>query len=160
MEEEKTLKDEIKELKEVMKEEKTRKSKKFRLPFRARIKKTHLKKGYVTVAIIQDNKEISFTKEPIVDSTIKLTDRNYGDTFHAINEENIFTYKGKPFVWLAKGKLNPFNPLAGQNETYGQKYIMARMESDKIVSKKGFGWGIIIIGIIALAALGWYVFKK
>ena len=160
MEEDRSLKDEIRELKEVMIEEKNKKSKKFRLPMRAKVGKVRLKQGYVTVAIIQDNKEIAFTKEPIVDGTIKLSDKKYGDTIHAVNEENIFTYKGRPFIWQAKGKINPFNPLIGMNETYGQKYIMARMESDKITNKRNFSWGLIIIGVIAAAGLGWYLLKK
>jgi hypothetical protein len=160
MEEDKSLRDEIRELKEVMEETKEIKSKKFKLPFRARVGKIRLKQGYVTVAIIQDNKEIAFKKEPIIDGVIKLHDKKYGDTFHAIGEQDIFTYKGKPFVWQAVNKLNPFNPLTGMNETYGQKYVMARMESDKITQKKNWSWGLIIIGIIAVGGLAWYIFKK
>lgn len=151
--EEKSLKEEIKELKEIVKEDGKKKNKKFKLPFKARLGNRAVRTGYVTVAIIRENKNIDFTKEPIVDLTIKLD----GDSFHALEEKDIFFYKNKPFVFQPKSKLNPYNPL-GKNETYGQKYIMARMEGDKIITKKKLGLGIsigalIIIGVIAYALI-------
>lgn len=147
MAEETTLKEEIQKLTEVISSGGIKKSKKFKLPLKAKVSKSKLGKGYVTVAVINENKHIDLTREPIVDSTIKVK-----DTFHAIDEEEIFFYKGKPFVFQAKNKLNPYNPLKGSNETYGQKYVMARMEGDKIITKKKMGWGIgigvlVIIGI-------------
>jgi hypothetical protein len=120
---------------------------------KARLGNSKIKKGFVTVAIINDNMSIDFTKEAIIDGTIKLN-----DTFHAVEDFDIFNYKGKPFVFQAKSKLNPYNPLEGKHQTYGQKYVMARMEGDKITAKKNLGWGVsigvlIIVGIIAYALI-------
>lgn len=148
--EEKGLKEEIKELKEVMKEQK--KSKSFRMPLRARLSKHRLKRGYIIVQKISENKGIEFTKEPIIDGTIKLH-----DTFHAIEDYDLFFYKNKPMIIQPKHKLNPWNPIKSENETYGQKYIMARMKSDQIkLSGKKIS-GIVIFGLIIAAIIGYYL---
>ena len=112
-----------------------------------------MREGYATVVVINENKNTDFIKEKIVDGTIKLD-----DTFHAVNPDEVFFYKGKPLIFQCKNKINPYNPLAGTHETYGQKYVMARMESDKITGKKSIGWGIsigivVIIGIIIYAVI-------
>lgn len=155
--EEKTLRDEIKEIKEIVSAPKRKK--KFNLPFKAKISKMNLSKGYVTVEVINENKSIDFIKEPIIDGTIKL-----GDTFHAVDDLDIFFYKGKPLVHQKKGDIYSYNPLVKQkpedsegNTTFGQKYIMARMEGDKITAKRkmglGLGIGALIIGAIIVYAL-------
>ena len=155
--EEKTtsIRDELKELKEIINDSSTKKKSKsprpFRLPFKAKVGNSKLKNGYVTVAVINDNMAVDFRREPIKDGTIKIE-----DTFHAVEEFDIFNYKGKPFIFQAKSKLNPYNPLRGDNETYGQPYVMARMEGDKITAKKKIGLGIsigvlIIVGVVVYA---------
>lgn len=151
MEEEKSLKDEVRELKSLIRGDPTKKKKKFRLPFKARLSKKAVRQGYVTVAIIRENKNIDFVKEPIIDSTIKLD----GDSFHSLKDEEIFYYKNKPFIFQAKSRLNPYNPLEGKNETYGQKYVMARMEGDKITMKKKLGLGISIGALIIVAVIAY-----
>lgn len=155
MEEEKSLKDEIKDLKNIISEDKQTKVKKWRLPGKAKVNNRKIKNGYVTVEVINENKSLDFIKEPIIDGTIKI-----GDTIHSVDNLDIFFYKGKPFVHIPKCSIYSYNPLTRQkadletNTTYGQKYVMARMEGDKIVTKKtGFGWGIgigalVIIGIV------------
>lgn len=149
--EEKTLKEKVDELYYSQRPE--RKSKKFIMPFRGRIGKSKLKQGYVTVVVIEENKNIDFTREPIIDGTIKLT-----DTFHAIDETDVFFYKGKPLIFQAKKKINPHNPLHGDNETYGQKYVMARMEGDKIITKKGMGVGMTVGILVILAIVAYGIF--
>ncbi len=151
--EDKTLRQELREIKEIVVEQgsKKKKPKSFRLPFKARVGNSKLKKGYLTVIVIEDNKAVDFVREPIIDGTIKLE-----DTFHAVEDFDIYSYKGKPIIFQPKSKLNPYNPLKGENETYGQKYVMARMEGDKIIGKKKMGLTIgigmlIIIGIIVYA---------
>ena len=129
------------------------KIKKFKIPRKGKVSKRKMKDGYVTVVSIEENRNCDFTKEPIIDGTIKLK-----DTFHAIDDKDVFFYKNKPVIFQAKKKINPYNPLSGKNETYGQKYVMARMEGDKIITKKPLGWGLgigglIIAGIIAYAVL-------
>tara|TARA_R100001530_G_scaffold24998_1_gene20219 strand:+ start:2466 stop:2951 length:486 start_codon:yes stop_codon:yes gene_type:complete len=150
-----TIRDEIHKLKDLVSapsnEKKRKKIKPFKLPFKARVNKSKLQQGYLTVAVINDNMGVDFRKELIKDGTVKLD-----DTFHAVEEFDIFNYKGKPFIFQAKSKLNPYNPLTGDNETYGQPYIMARMEGDRLTTKKKIGLGIsigvlIIVGVIVYA---------
>ena len=151
---EKTIRDELEEIKGLVSETSNKKKKgpkPFKIPFKARLNKSKLKQGYLTIAVINDNMGIDFRKEPIKDGTVKLD-----DTFHAVEEFDIFNYKGKPFIFQAKSKLNPYNPLKGDNQTYGQSYIMARMEGDKITSKKKVGLGLsigvlIIVGVVVYA---------
>ncbi|HEC39992.1 hypothetical protein LCGC14_0509510 [marine sediment metagenome] len=146
------LKQDLEDLKKSYEEEKEmKKTKKFRLPFKAKVSKKRMREGYVTVMVINENKNVDFTREPIKDATYNL-----GDTFHATNSEDVLFYKGRPLVIQPKKKLNPYNPLQGKNETYGQKYVMARMEGDKLTLKKKIGWGmsiglLIIAGIVAYA---------
>ena len=153
------LKDLVKKFEELENQEK-KKKKKFRLPFKAKISNRKMREGYVTVLIIRDNRNIDFVKEPIIDSTFKLN-----DTIHALEDKNVFFYKSKPFIIQPKKKLTQYNPkeveviqndkdpLDCPNQTYGQKYVMARMESDKLTLKKQIGWGmsigvLVIVGII------------
>lgn len=135
--------DRIEEKLDQMIESNGKKQKKFKLPMKAKVSKKKLKEGYVTVEVINENKEVDFKKYPIIDGTIKM-----GDTFHAVKESDIFLYKGKPFLHQAKTKINPYNPLHGKHETYGQKYIMARMKSDFIKTKRNIGWGMTIFGLV------------
>jgi len=144
MEEEKSLKDEVREMREAFEAAARKKTKKFNLPMKARISRGRLNKGYITVAIINENRNIDFKREPIIDGTIKLD-----DTFHAVTDlDDMLFYKGKPFIFQPKDKINPYNPLKENHETYGQKYVMARMEGDKITTKKKIGWGLTIGGLI------------
>ena len=153
MEEEKSIKEEVKEMKEAVKSlaEATH-TKKFRLPFKARVSKIKQRKGWVTIQLINENKSIEFRKEPIINNTIKID-----DTVHAIESEDVLSYRGKPFIIQAKKKLNPYNPLNGKNETYGQKYVMARLIGDVIKPTTGFKSSFWIIVLLAAAGGAlWY----
>jgi len=155
---ERSIRDELSEMKELIMDSKVeqKKQKTFRLPFKARVGNSKLKKGYLTIIVMNDNMNVDFIKEPIIDGTVKID-----DTYHAVEEFDIFNYKGKPLIFQPKSKLNPvnpFNPLTGEHETYGQKYVMARMEGERIVSKKQIGWGIsigvlIIVGVVIYALI-------
>jgi hypothetical protein len=132
------------------------KEKKFRIPLKGKIGKRKIKEGWATIVTMNENRNIDFTKQKIIDSTIKLDNKDL--SFHAIEPDDVFFHKGKPLVFQYKGKLNPYNPLKGENETYGQRYIMARMEGDTIKMKKSLGMGAGIIGLIIVAAIVYAVF--
>lgn len=151
-----TFRDEVKMLrKEIAEahENNNKKSKLFRLPSRAKLSNGKISKGYATVQVIKQNGAVEFTREPIVASTVKLE-----DTYHAVDGEDILTYKGKPFLIIPEIKKNPYNPNNGANETYGQKHIRNRMLNETIQEKKkigglGIGIGILIIAGIIVYAL-------
>jgi len=153
---ERSLKDEIKELNRITRESlEKKKVKGFKLPLRARVGKAKLRKGYIIVEVLNENKNVDFTRLPIIDGTIKI-----GDTYHAVESLDIFEYKGKPLLIMPKNKLNPYNPIDGKNETYGQKYVMARLQSDTLKDKKGIGnLGWIIFILILVGAVAYYFLK-
>ena len=124
-----------------------KKKKIFRLPSKAKVGNMKMKDGYATIMVIKENKNVDFVKERIVDGTIKLE-----DTFHAVAPKDVFFYKGKPLMIQYKSKLNPYNPLNEKHETYGQKWVMAKMMGDKLTSKKRMGLGISI-GLIIIAGI-------
>lgn len=154
MNEEKTLKDEIKELKETLMQggETEAKPKKFR-SFKTILGKRKIKKGFLLVCEMKENKAVNIVKRPIIDGVVKLD-----NTFHAVSDLDIFFYqpilgKVKPMIFLPKNRINPWNPLRDENETYGQKHVMARMLTETIKEKKQysiFTWVIVllIIGVV------------
>jgi hypothetical protein len=159
MEEEKSLTDKVNEIYGAFNEMDKKKIKKFRLPRRGKVSKRQVRKGYATIVRIDDNRNVDFEKRPIEDTTYRLKAGDY----HTTNEEDIFTYKGKPLIFQPVKKLNPYNPLVGENETYGQKYVMARMLGDaiKLVGKKkggAFLW--IILGIVVIGAIYFIIKNK
>lgn len=140
-----------------------KKKRKFRLPRKGKVSKGKMKRGFMTIQRIDDNGNVTFEKQRISDATYQLSTGDY----HTSSKEDILSYKGKPFVIQATKKLNPYNPnnqttktidgklegpLEGPNETYGQKYIRARMLADTI-KVKGKGGGIIIWLLIGGAVL-------
>ena len=133
---------------------KKKQPKKFRLPGKAKVNPKRMREGYCTVVIMEDNHNINFVKEPIIDGTIKLK-----NTFHVVGEEEVYFYKNKPLIFQPKRLLNPYNPLKQKHETYGHQYFMVRMLADKIVARKkmslGIGIGLlVIVGIVIYAVLG------
>ncbi len=155
--EEKTLKEKVDLLFEEKqeKEKEIYKEKKFKLPLKGKVGNGKVKKGFATIMVFKENKNIDFVKKQIIGGTIKLDD---GEpiSIHALDKEDIFFYKGKPFIMQGKSNLNPWNPFVKKDETYGQPLVMARMEGDKLSIKKGLGkagWIVsaVILGIIAYA---------
>lgn len=149
-----SLRDEMAELKEIMlATAKKKKVRQFRMPMKAKVNKRKLMKGYVTVQTFRENRGVTFSREPIIDGTVKLV-----DTFHAVEDLDIFFFKGRPFVMIAKDKLNPINPVSkGAKETYGQKFVMARMKSDAIKAA-GKRMGVAaLLGFGVLAIVGYYL---
>ena len=142
------------------KEEKEKKEKvkvkKFKVPRKGVPSKRKLRQGYTIVMRIDDNKNIDFEKVPVEDSTYKLK----GGTYHSPEVKHFFTYKGKPFLIQPAKKITPHipqmggeHPLEGENQTSGQKYIMARMLKDTIKTKGKGGAGILIWVLVIGAGL-------
>ena len=158
MEEEKekslTRDEKISEILKFVQPGKKKKEKKFKLPSKAKINPKRMKDGYCTIVVMEDNHNIDFVKEPIIDGTIKLK-----NTFHVIGEEEVYFYKNKPIIFQPKRLLNPYNPLKEKHETYGHKYFMVRMLADKITTRKKMGIGVavgllVVVGIVIYAIFG------
>ncbi len=156
--EERSLKDRLNELEDEVVRQKG--NKQFKLPWKAKVGKKKVEKGWISVAVIHDNKNIEFQRTQIIDGTVKIASRGGEMTYHALDEKDIFFYKNKPFVFIPKRLINPYNPLKTEHQTYGQKYIMARMEGDKLTLKKSLGMGVGVIIVIAIIGFIAYQFLK
>jgi len=137
----------------LVEESEKRKKKKFRMPRRGRISRSKMRKGYTIIMRIDDNGNVDFEKQKIIDSTYRLSTKEY----HVAKKDDILSYKGKPLIIQPVKKINPYNPLDGRNETYGQKYIMARMLGD-VIRMKGAG-AKPLLWIIGLGIVGYILYS-
>ena len=133
------------------------KSKKMKIPRKAKVRRGKIKKGYVGVLRIDENGNISGEKVRIADRTVKLRD----GTYHATNGEEVLFWDGKfPVIIQETYKANPLKLRKGEeevNETYGQKYIMARMLGDTIkVRAKG---AMPLLYIVGAAIAGYVIYS-
>lgn len=151
MTEEKSLKEEITE--EILKKinEEPIKTKKWKLPSKAKVKGGKMKKGWVGIFFVNTNKSVTLEKQKVESGTYKTKDGN----IHVTDGHEIFYVDGKfPCVWQRYDKLNPTNLFPQEkdkDECYGQDMVFKRMKSDLIKPKRSFG-GILWFLIIAAAA--------
>ena len=128
------------------KDKKERKAKEIKLPRRARVKGRRLKKGWIGVVRIEENMSMHGERKKIEGSAFQTKD----ETYHATNGSEVVFWKGKfPVLFQPTWKTNPINFKKENNETYGQKYIMARMLKDATLGKKKIGanWILWLVGI-------------
>jgi hypothetical protein len=137
--------------------------KEMKIPRRAKVRKGKAKKGWVGIIKINETGIMLGEKVKVEDSAYITKDGIY----HATDgrEKIMWAARGKmfPVYFQLANKINPINFFSDNqtNETYGQKYIMAKMLKDTIKVKKGFNGGIIIWIIVAIAAFfaAKYIFK-
>lgn len=125
------------------------KVKKMKLSRKARVKGRKLKKGWIGVIELSENRVMTGTKQ-------KIKGFAYNDStgkYHASDGREIYFWEGKfPVIIQPTWKSNPLmiDPKSETNETYGQEYIKAKMLSDTIkVKSKG---GSIILWILLAGA--------
>lgn len=145
---EKTLKETIEDLRETIENSK---KKKFKLPVRAKIGKRHARQNYTTVCYINDNKEVSFTREKIKEGTTMAE-----GVPRVATADHMLTYKGKPFLIQPSWSTEPFSVVANYEETVrdkvrsaGLKLLLNRIEMGGVVEKKKMS-GKMIIGFLAV----------
>lgn len=152
-----TMKDKIDEIYSAIKSEDTKKLKKLKLPRKAKVSKSKMKKGYCGVLFINENRTISGQRVKLEGGTYQTKDNNY----HITNGNELFFWEGKyPILWQRYDKLNPTNIIAKEgdkNEIYGQDGVMLRMKKDLIKNKPkmGMGW----IWIVAILIAGYFIVK-
>ena len=161
-EEKKPLKDLIEELYKEVKESKEKSKKKaFWIPMSAKVGKNKAKKGWATIMLIKENRNIDFVKQPIDEQTVSVD----GIPRIATPEETLY-YKGKPFIILPSWSIKPFSPtdnyqgsIAANYAAQGFKLSANRLEKGAIENKKKIsGW--LIFGILAgLAVLGYFAWQ-
>ena len=139
-----------------------KKVKSWKLPFSGRLGKAQLKKNFVTVMYIKDNKSVDFIKVPIDQETVTIDGLP-----RASSADYVLSYKGKPMIIQPSWSVAPFAPKESIVETEAQglsskarKLVFAKMKNDIIIPpKKGGGMMIWIILIAAVAGIGFYLVK-
>lgn len=156
------VKEELTEIKNLLKDNDKIKEKKFKYPFGKKVGKHQKKKNYITVVIIYENGTIDFKKYQIEDQTF-LHDEipRLASAGHVIHDK-----KGNPVLILPNWSVEPFSPLNHYKDTLingsninGYRLLMNRMEKEKTDTKKKIGGGLkwiigaAIAGIIIYAII-------
>lgn len=142
------------------KKRREKKEKDFKIPFNAKVIGKKLKENYITVQKINENGNITFLKEKIIDQTV-LVD----GVPRIASGEHVLRYKRRPLMIIPTWSVVPFSPAEqssksltdGSNST-GYRLLMNRMQTEVLkIGKKlggiGIGIGALIIGGIILYAL-------
>jgi hypothetical protein len=161
VQEQKPLRQEVDEIKALIN---SGKSKKLKIPSKAKVKKGKLKKNWMGIIKIEENGNVSGTKVQIEGGAFNLGRNVNTANYHASDGRERVFWNGKfPVLIQPTWKINPINFRENaSNETYGQPYIQAKMLKDAIKIKgKGGGKGIIIVLVVLVVGyiLGKYVFK-
>lgn len=131
--------------------------KNIKVPRKAKVKRSRMKKGWVGVLFANPNKVVKGEKTKLDGGTFKLKD----GLIRYTDGHEIAWWEGKyPFIWQRYDKMNPTNlfPKEGdKNEMYGQDEIYLRFKKDLIKEKvKG---GMSILMIIGILIGGYFVLK-
>jgi hypothetical protein len=148
----KPLLEQLKELKEA-KEKPEIKTKKIKVPRKAKVRKRKLKKGWIGILRVDENRNITGEKQRVSGNAYQTSD----GTYHGMNGDELLFWEGKfPVLIQFSNKTSPFNLNVSKemekNETFADKYKMAKMLADTIKVKKK-GGSIIIWIILAVAGL-------
>lgn len=131
--------------------------KQIKMPRKAKIKGMRNKKGWKGVIYIDENGTIRGEKEKLDDSVFR---EKRSIRYHATDGSETLFWEGKyPVILQPTWRKNPINirkEFGEKNQTYGQKYIMARMLADVIkIKSKGAG----LLWIIGLAIGGYLLYS-
>lgn len=155
-EEKKPLLSELEELREFKRKILTDgiKKRELKIPRKAKVRGNKLKKGWIGILKVDENRNLSGEKQRVSGSAYMTND----GTYHALEGDEIIFWNGKfPVVIQFTNKNSPLSKNLNvaeeqkENETFGDRYKMAKMLSDTIkVKQKG---GNIIIWILIGAAV-------
>ncbi len=126
------------------------------------VSKAQVKRNWVQIIYLSDNKNLRILKAPI-DENVILVD----NIPHTVDASEIFLYKGKPTVIVLSWSIKPLSATqnlkdtkeAG-NSTLGWEYIMNYLKKTEIKSIKNMGVMVwIIVGAIAIGGV-YYLIKS
>jgi len=162
---EKSLHELVREMHEkTIKEDLTPKEKKkrtFKIPFKGKVNNAKARKGYTTVIVIKENRNIDFVKYPIDEQTFM-----HDGAPRIATAEEILWYKGKPVIILPNWSTKPFSPTDNYQTTIQKQYgaqgarlLYNRMNMELIKTKKAIS-GILVMGIIVgIIVLGYFAYQ-
>ena len=175
--EEKGLKEEIKELKEALIKEtdtnKKDKAKRFRIPRKARVGKAKVKRNWITVLQLYENRNAKFTRQRIQEQTTVID-----GVPRIATADNIFLIEGrsrKPLIVQCMWSVKPTSPSDNEflnipenyNDTEkkglnakGYKHLMNRMKLEAITNKKPVPWWIWLVGLGILGVAVYFLMQR
>lgn len=128
-----------------------------KIPRKAKVRRSKLKKGWVGILKIDENGNVSGEKVKISGGAFNTK----SGTYHATDGRELLYWMGKfPFLVQPTWKKNPLHLRLKPNETnetYGDPYIKAKLLRDVIKVKKS-GGGIIVWILIAIGGYIGYQF--
>ena len=154
------LTEEIKELKELLKDDKV-KEKKFKFPFTAKVSPARAKKNWITVIKVNENGNCNIIKKQIDEQTI-MEDK----IPRLASSQYVLHYKKNPLIILPSWSVEPYSPaerykdsLNDGSNTAGYQILLNKMLKETVSDKKPIPnmlkWGI---GLIVLAVIGYAIF--
>lgn len=165
MSEEPSLKDSIKRIEgALIKREEEEKTKEIsfwsKWKFWQNVSKGQIKKNWVQIIYLSDNKNIKILKTPIDENVIMID-----NIPHTVDVSDVFLHKGKPTIIQPSWSIKPLSLTQNMKETkdagnttLGWEYIMNYLKKTEIKSTKNMGAMIwIIVGLIALGAIYYFI---
>ena len=151
----------LEEIKDLLKEEKKEKEKKWKLPWKAKVSPARAKQGYVGVLKINENGYITPSKEKIEEQTIMID-----GVPRLATADYILHLKKHPLIILPSWSVEPISPsksfetsMDNGTNIKGYKLLMNKMKLSIVEGKKQMGgilkWiiGLILAGIIVYAVV-------
>lgn len=158
MTEEKGVKDYLKDISEAVKGNEVKRRK---IPWRGRIGKMKVKKGWASILYVHNNRTVEFVRAPIEDNTVKV-----GDLYHTATPDEVLIYKNKPMILITEWSIKPipFNVRKHYEKTEEegelttpQRHILSKLEQGILKPKKKFAMGGWIILILALLGVAYFI---
>ncbi len=160
MEEEGTLKDEIRMLRESVEQGNKKKVRKFRLPFSGKIGRGKVKRNYASICYINENREVKFTRAPIEEGIIMIDGAP-----HVATTDHLLTYRNKPFLIIPSWNTTPFSPqkdldkaMREKTISVGYRLLLNKIKYEAIKPKSRGGFGIVIFGLLIAGVAAYYFF--
>lgn len=163
MRDEKSLRELIEDLNRKIEDqaERPKVKKGFKIPFKAKVGNAKAKKGWTTVLVVKENRNVRFEKQMIDEQTVVVD----GIPRIVTPEETLY-YNGKPFVIIPSWSVKPFSPEKNYEQTVKDQYtsqgyrlLLNALKSEAIKPKRAVS-GLLAIGIVlALAVLGYMAYK-
>lgn len=134
----------------------------FKIPFRGKVSRRKIKKGWTTIMKIDNNKNITFERQPIVEQTTIVD-----EVPRLATTNHILFYKNRPWIIQPGWSTKPFSPeenledaIKTQHTTQGHMLLLNRMKTEVLKPKRTVS-GLIIFGIvIGVIALGYFAIKS
>jgi len=126
------------------------------------LSKGNIKRNWINIIYIQDNKNLRILKAPIDENIIMID-----NIPHTVDVGDIFLHKNKPTIIQPSWSIKPLSPEQNKketseagNNTLGWEYIMNYLKKTEIKSQKNIGvmmW--VVVGCLVIGGI-YYAIKS